>query len=97
MNLSRHHLAGALSDQVLEIARLENADDVVEDILCQALLDPALERGRQRIREPDRSLGGGKDLLRRLIGAAHHGVELMRDAGDVHCLLVEPWARSTRR
>src|ERR1700733_10404359 len=43
----RRHLADALPDQILKIARLENADDVVGNILRQTLLDLTLERGRK--------------------------------------------------
>ncbi len=78
-----HHLGDALADQVLEIARLENAQNAVGNVLRQFLLEPSLERGRQVIGKLIDLFGGGENLLRRLRGAGGHGVELMRDARHI--------------
>src|SRR5580704_17376582 len=65
----RHDLGDPPPDQILEIAGLENADDEIRDILRRALLDLALERSPKVICQLIDLFGGGKDFLRRLIGA----------------------------
>ena len=70
------HLADPLAGQVLEIAGLENLHHPVADVVGEALLVLALERGGQRVGALVDVLGGLQHLLRRLLGAAHDGRKL---------------------
>src|ERR1051326_9329590 len=66
------NLGDALADQVLEIASFENLDHRVLNVLRQILLEPAAERGGQIVGGRVDLFGGGKNLLRRALGAFDH-------------------------
>lgn len=57
-----HHLGDALADHILKIARLENAQHAVGDVLRQFLFEPAFERGREIVGELIDLFGGGENF-----------------------------------
>ena len=89
-----HHLADALTGQILEIAGLEDRDDAFLDFLAEQLL--LIRRGHlgQRGRRLIDRFGGFQNLLGRFFGAADHGAELAGDLG--HFLAVEALAVQNR-
>ena len=76
-----HHLADALTGEILEVAGLENRDHAFLDFLAEQLL--LVRRGvlGQRGRSIVDRLGGFENLLGGLFGAADHGAELAIDLG----------------
>ena len=89
-----HHLADALTGQILEIAGLEDGNDALLDFLAEQLL--LIRRGHlgQRGRRLIDRLGGFQNLLGGFFGAADHGAELAVDLG--HFLAVEALAVQDR-
>ena len=85
-----HHLADALTGQILEIAGLEDRNDALLDFLAEDLL--LIRRGHlgQRAGRLVDRFGGFQNLLGGLFGAADHGAELAIDLG--HLLAVETLA-----
>ncbi len=60
-------LASALAGEVLEIAGFEDLDHAIADVLGEALLDFAFERGGQIVRRLIDLFRGGENFLRRLL------------------------------
>ena len=85
-----HHLADALTGQILEIAGLEDRNDALADFLAQDLLLVRRIHLAQRAGGLIDRLGGFQDLLGRFLGAADHGAELAGDLG--HFIAVEALA-----
>jgi hypothetical protein len=76
----RHDFGDTLAGKILEIAGLEDLDHEFLDVLGEALLELAAERGREVVRHLIDLLRRRQDLLRRLFGAVDHLFELVGDA-----------------
>ena len=85
-----HHLADALTGQILEIAGLEDGNDALLNFLAEdLLLIRRVHLGQRGRRLVDR-LRGFQNLLGGFFGAADHGAEFAGDPG--HFIAVEALA-----
>ena len=89
-----HHLADALTGQILEIAGLEDRNDALLDFFAEDLLLVRRIHLGQRAGGLIDRLGGFQNLLGRFLGAADHGAELAGDLG--HFIAVEALAVQDR-
>ena len=85
-----HHLADALTGEVLEVAGFEDRHHALLDILAEDLLLVRRVHLGQRARRLIDEFGGLQDLLRGLFGPADHGTEFAIDLG--HLLAIEALA-----